>query len=80
MEARTVQQETRTEHITVELNGKRVQAPAGVTLGGLLDLRGVERRMVAVEHNTEIVSRHDYDDIVLQDGDRLEIVQMVGGG
>lgn len=75
-----MQQETQTEQITVELNGKNVQVPAGTSLGGLLDMRGVERRMVAVEHNTEIVSRHDYDDIELEDGDRLEIVQMVGGG
>lgn len=75
-----MRQETRTEQITVQLNGKDVRVEAGTTLGGLLDKRGIERRMVAVEHNTEIVSRYDYDEIVLRDGDRLEIVQMVGGG
>lgn len=75
-----MKQGRRTEQITVQLNGKDVHVDAGATLGALLDQRGVERRMVAVEHNTEIVSRYDYDEIVLQDGDRLEIVQMVGGG
>lgn len=66
--------------ITVELNGSQVAVPTGSTLGDLLDERGIERRMIAVEYNREILPRHEYDSTRLQDGDRLEIVQMVGGG
>jgi thiamine biosynthesis protein ThiS len=36
--------------------------------------------MVVVEHNYEIVPRERYDEIVLREGDNLEIVQMVAGG
>lgn len=69
-----------TTSITVELNGSAITVPTGSTLGDLLDARGVERRMIAIEYNREILPRHEYDNTQLQDGDRLEIVQMVGGG
>jgi thiamine biosynthesis protein ThiS len=66
--------------ITIQLNGANVTCQRGTTLGALLDGRGVERRMIAVEYNGEIVPRHEYDSISLADGDQLEVVQMVGGG
>ncbi|HEX5166034.1 MAG TPA: sulfur carrier protein ThiS [Thermomicrobiales bacterium] len=66
--------------ITVQLNGIDVTVPHGMTLGGLIDNRGIERRMIAVEYNAEILPRHAYDATILNDGDRLEVVQMVGGG
>ena len=69
-----------TATITVRLNGADLHTERGATLGALLDQRGVERRMVAVEHNREIVPRRAWDNIVLRDGDELEIVAMVGGG
>lgn len=72
-------QET-TQTITIELNGKPVATPAETTLGALLDGRDIERRMVAVEYNGEIIPRYEYDNTILRDGDRLEVVQMVGGG
>jgi len=66
--------------ITVQLNGIDVSVPLGTTLGGLIDNKGIERRMIAVEYNTEILPRHAYDATILNDGDRLEVVHMVGGG
>jgi sulfur carrier protein len=66
--------------LTVRLNGASVASTPGTTLGQLLDARGVERRMIAVEHNREILPRRVWDETVLQDGDELEIVTMVGGG
>jgi len=68
------------DSITIQLNGADVPAAQGATLGQLLDARGVERRMIAVEYNGEILPRYEYDNVILNDGDRLEIVQMVGGG
>ena len=66
--------------ITVQLNGVDAVVPHGMTLGGLIDSKGIERRMIAVEYNTEILPRHAYDATILNDGDRLEVVHMVGGG
>jgi sulfur carrier protein len=72
--------QTSSATITVQLNGIDMAVPHGTTLGALIDDRGIERRMIAVEYNTEILPRHAYDVTILNDGDRLEIVQMVGGG
>lgn len=66
--------------ITIELNGRAIDVDPGISLGTLIDSRGIERRMIAVEYNGEILPRHAYDETPLNDGDRLEIVQMVGGG
>lgn len=73
-------QETGIDTIIVELNGIEITIAEGTTLGGLIDSRGIERRMIAIEYNAEILPRRDYDLTILNDGDRLEIVQMVGGG
>jgi thiamine biosynthesis protein ThiS len=35
---------------------------------------------VAVEHNLAIVRRHRFPEVVVADGDRVEIVNFVGGG
>lgn len=66
--------------VTVQLNGKGVSVEPGTSLGAMLDGRGVVRRMIAVEYNGEILRRSEYDDTILQTGDVLEVVQMVGGG
>lgn len=73
-------QETTRETITIELNGADVTVAAGSSIGDMLDERDIERRMIAIEYNGEILPRHEYDETVLQEGDRLEIVHMVGGG
>ena len=72
--------QTGTATLTVQLNGIDTSVPRGTTLGRLIDSKGIERRMIAVEYNTEILPRHEYDATVLNDGDRLEVVHMVGGG
>ncbi len=72
--------QTETTTVKVQLNGVDVTVQHGTTLGDLIDSKGIERRMIAVEYNTEILPRHAYDATILNDGDRLEVVHMVGGG
>ncbi|MEZ4523142.1 MAG: sulfur carrier protein ThiS [Thermomicrobiales bacterium] len=64
----------------VELNGKPIEIPENSTIGELLDGREIERRMVAVELNGEIIPRYDFDSTEIHAGDHLELLQMVGGG
>lgn len=66
--------------IQITLNGMALDVMEGISLGELVDARGLERRMIAVEYNSEIIPRYDYDDTTIQAGDQLEIVHMVGGG
>ena len=46
----------------------------------LLTKLSIDPRRVAVEHNLMILKRKLFTDTVVQDGDRIEIVNFVGGG
>lgn len=64
----------------IHVNGKPVEDAAGLTLSDYLSQAGYTSSFVAVEKDGIIVPRAQYADIVLCDGDKIEIVQFVGGG
>lgn len=64
----------------IQLNGQTCECKPGTTVAALLDQTGHGGRRVAVEVNREIVSRSRHTDHVLHEGDRVEIVQAIGGG
>ena len=62
------------------LNGESRPVEAGTTLEALLALAGHAGRKVAVEVNLAVVPRSLHASHVLGDGDRVEIIQAIGGG
>ena len=66
--------------IDLTVNGDSQRVASGMTLGGLLDDLQVNRQQVAVEVNAEIVPRELHATHQLAEGDRIEIVTLVGGG
>lgn len=64
----------------IVLNGSARTVPAPCTIAGLLREAGHGERRVAVELNGEIVPRSAHDSRLLAEGDRVEIVQALGGG
>jgi sulfur carrier protein len=66
--------------ITLQVNGKQVELETPTPLVLYIEALGVNPRTVAVEHNGEIIQRERFASVVLQEGDRVEIVRMVGGG
>ncbi len=64
--------------ITVNGEEKRFEAP--LTVAGLLSALALEPRKIAVERNLEIVPKSRFGETALSDGDKIEIVQFVGGG
>lgn len=66
--------------IALQVNGKRVELQAPTPLLAYLEHLGVNPRVVAVEHNGVILERDMYSTSTLREGDRVEIVRMVGGG
>ncbi len=65
-------------HITV--NGKPRTFERGATVRTLLDELRLEPIRAAVEVNEDLVPRRSFDQTVIRDGDRIEIVTLVGGG
>ncbi len=66
--------------ITLTINGRERQMPSELSLPALLTELGVDRRMVAVAYNGDVIPRATYDGVMLRNGDRVEVVRMVGGG
>lgn len=64
----------------VVVNGEEKEIPYGLTVEGLLNQLNIGKERVAVELNLDIVSKNSFADVVLKDGDRVEIVSFVGGG
>ena len=64
----------------LHINGKEHDMAGGTTLLGLIEGLGFDPTKVVVEHNTRIVQRADFDSTTLEEGDRLELLQFVGGG
>jgi thiamine biosynthesis protein ThiS len=66
--------------VTLTINGKPVELEREMALPAFLDLRGIDRRHIAVARNGDVLDRGAYDEVLLRAGDVIEIVRMVGGG
>lgn len=64
----------------IRLNGEDRDFEGPLDIRGLLSRLGLEPAKIAVERNLEIVPRSQYGATALAEGDRLEIVQFIGGG
>ena len=66
--------------LDVWINGELRQVRPGLTVRDLLGELGVRVEGVAVEINRDVVRRQDHATCAIAAGDRIEIVQFVGGG
>jgi sulfur carrier protein len=66
--------------IAVQVNGEIRQTTEGTTVRTLLDQLGLNPGRVAIEYNLQILPKALWPDTKIAPGDRLEIVQFVGGG
>ncbi len=63
----------------IQVNGEDRETQATTVLELVLEL-SLDPRKVAVERNLEIVPRSLHEITTLAEGDRIELVQFVGGG
>jgi len=66
--------------IGIVLNGEAKEIAAGQSILDLVQYLNLPAERLAVEHNLKIVKRDQWNRHPLQDGDKVEIVQFVGGG
>lgn len=62
------------------LNGEAREVAEGTSVLDLVLTLTGDPRGIAIERNLEIVPKAEHGTVILQDGDRLEVVQFVGGG
>lgn len=66
--------------MNITLNGKTQSITADLRVDQLIRDLGLEGKRLAVEINREIVSRSQYAQTSLRDGDNIEILHAIGGG
>ena len=66
--------------MTITLNGEQREVPEPLTVAGLLGLLGLVPERVAVERNRDLVPRGRHSEAMIEAGDSLEVVTLVGGG
>lgn len=62
------------------VNGEQRDVLEGLTAAQLVEDMAITGKRIAMEVNLEIVPRSSYDEHILKNGDRIEIVHAVGGG
>jgi thiazole synthase len=66
--------------IMIRVNGEHRRVTAGISFADLANELGLEPTRVAVERNLVIVPRSTLAQVLVEDGDEIEIVTFVGGG
>ena len=65
--------------ITLTVNGEACRYEGPPTLGAFLEHWSAGTRVVAVV-NDEVIGRQKVGEVVLREGDRIELVSLAGGG
>ena len=67
--------------MNISINGNTKQFDGeNMTISDLIVTLNLVDKRLAIEKNGEIVPRSQFDAVILNDGDKLEIVGAVGGG
>ncbi|HWU36439.1 MAG TPA: sulfur carrier protein ThiS [Candidatus Acidoferrum sp.] len=64
----------------IRLNGKTREVTDGISIRRLLDELKLDPRRVAVQRNEDIIKRDQYETVVLQPGDAVEVLTIMAGG
>ena len=71
---------TKKNKIKITVNGKQMTVNLKYSLKNLIDKLKLPIKKVAIEINREIVNRKRISRIILKTGDKIEIVNFIGGG
>lgn len=66
--------------ISIHCNGQKRELPPGTSIAALVEALGVTSKKYAVERNRQVVPRDRLEAVLLEDGDEVNIVTLVGGG
>jgi len=66
--------------LQITVNGSSVEITHAMSVEQLLRTVEVPKNYLAVEVNEEVVAKGDHGKVTVNDGDRVEVVTLVGGG
>ncbi|EMI46052.1 MULTISPECIES: sulfur carrier protein ThiS [Pirellulaceae] len=66
--------------IRITVNGKPTEVDRPMSIDELIKSVEVPKNYLAVEVNEDVVPREQHGEYVVNEGDRVEVVTLVGGG
>ena len=64
----------------IQLNGRKIAVKQNFSILDMLKKYKLNKKKVAIELNGKILPQSKYNNIILKNNDRIEIVQFIGGG
>jgi len=64
----------------VTINGEKRELAENLTISEILKNLELPSERVAVELNKEVVRKKDWENIKVNDADKIEVIHFVGGG
>ncbi len=64
----------------ITINGETREFPKGTTLYDVIEKLGLEGKVMAAAKNMKIIKQERWKEEFLEDGDKLELLDFVGGG
>ena len=62
------------------VNGEKISLPEDSNIEGLIVHLGFQNQRIAIEINESIIPKSNHSSFLLQDLDKIEIINAVGGG
>ena len=66
--------------LEIELNGEARQVQYGASVGDLVEQLGIANQAVALAVNRQVVPRQQWNERLLAQRDKVDIVRAIGGG
>lgn len=80
MVTRAAMQKKKGVFVEILVNGDFHTFEDGITIAEMLVTLDLPLKKIAVERNLEVVPKSTYQDVILKEGDKLEIIHFIGGG
>ena len=66
--------------IQIYINGKKKNINSNCNLINILEEYSLKNKLVAVEINQEVIPKSNYKTIKINKNDKIEILELIGGG
>jgi len=66
--------------VKILVNGQKISLPEDSSIEGLIVHLGYQNQRIAIEINESIIPKSNHSSFLLQDLDKVEIINAVGGG
>ena len=66
--------------VEVVINGDNTTFDSPIPLTQYISSLDIDTKLIAIAYNQTVLRKEEWSSVTLDDGDRIEVVQAVGGG